>query len=116
MQVNIVGTQHLLEACRAHEPAALVIASSAAVYPIADGPNAEGNPAGPTDIYGLSKWVNEMQLELFRPTDPRTRCAAARLFNVFGPHETNPHVVPEILTQMMIGPGQLTLAECQTQT
>src|SRR5262249_34944828 len=83
LEVNVVGTQHLLEACLQNEPQRLVIVSSAAVYPIRDGANAEDDLAAPTDIYGLSKWVNEKQLEQFAGR-ARTRCAAVRLFNVIG--------------------------------
>jgi len=36
------------------------------------------------------------------------RLLAARLFNVFGPGETNPHVLPDILTQVREG-GPLRL-------
>lgn len=102
MQVNVVGTQNLLEALRLHEPKALVAASTVAVYPIRDEPNAEDDPAGPVDVYGLSKWVNERQVELFA-RQVQTRCAVARLSNVYGPRETNPHVIPEILDQLAAG-------------
>lgn len=108
MHVNVVGTQHVLEACRVTAPAVVVLISSAAVYPIADDPLTEEGPVGPTDIYGLSKWVNEQQLALYAQ-QTSSRCAAARLFNVFGPNETNPHVIPEILTQIMAERGPLAL-------
>ena len=102
MEVNVVGTQALLDACRRYPPSRVVIASSVAVYPIRDGANAEESEIAPVDIYGLSKWVNERQLELFSTETPEsTRCAVARLSNVYGPRETNPHVIPEILDQLM---------------
>lgn len=108
LQVNVVGTQNLLEACRQYEPAKLVLASSAAIYPIRDRANTEDDPAGPTDVYGLSKWVNEQQLQ-FYARQTRTRCAAARFFNIYGPHETNPHVIPEILMQIGKGLDEIAL-------
>jgi UDP-glucose 4-epimerase len=99
LQVNVVGTQILLEALRQQTPQRVVIASSAAIYPIMEGPNHEDDSAGPVDIYGLTKLMNEAQLEVFsRVTE--TLCAAARLFNVFGSNETNPHVIPEIFNQI----------------
>jgi UDP-glucose 4-epimerase len=107
LAVNVVGTQNLLEACRRAEPERLVAISSAAVYPISDVAHQEEDTPGPTDIYGLTKWINEQQLAQFAGK-VRTRCAAARLFNVYGPHETNPHVIPEILRQM--GEGQESIA------
>lgn len=102
MAVNVVGTQNLLESCRKYEPERLVAISSAAVYPISDQAHQEDDLPGPTDIYGLTKWINEKQLAQFA-TKVKTKCAAARLFNVYGPHETNPHVIPEILRQMREG-------------
>jgi UDP-glucose 4-epimerase len=109
LEVNVVGTENLLEACRRFPPRQLVIASTAAVYPISDGIcSEEGTPAGPTDVYGLGKWINEQQLELFaRSAD--TRCAAARISNVYGPRETNPHIVPEIVDQLVNGATELML-------
>jgi UDP-glucose 4-epimerase len=108
LEVNVVGTQHLLDACREHEPDRLVLVSTVAVYPIREGPNAEDDPAGPVDVYGLSKWTAEKQLELFSRR-ARTRCVVARLSNVFGPRETNPHVIPEILDQMLAGRHEIAL-------
>jgi len=102
MEVNVVGTQALLDACRRNPPSRVVIASSVAVYPVRDGANAEESVVAPVDVYGLSKWVNERQLELFSAeVSSETRCAVARLSNVYGPRETNPHVIPEILEQLM---------------
>jgi UDP-glucose 4-epimerase len=108
LQVNVVGTQNLLEACRRHPPTTLVATSTVAVYPIRDGANAETDPAGPIDVYGMSKWFNEQQVELFASQVP-TRCAMVRLSNVYGPHETNPHVLPDILEQVARGQTDIQL-------
>jgi UDP-glucose 4-epimerase len=102
MQVNVVGTQNLLEALCQHPPSSLVIISSMAVYPINDEANNEDDPYEATDIYGLSKIVNEMQLKMFS-RKVTTQCAAVRLSNIYGPNETNPHVIPEILSQIKQG-------------
>src|SRR6266704_2832270 len=70
--------------------------------------NSEDDPYEPTDIYGLSKIVNEMQLKMFS-SKVTTQCAAVRLSNVYGPNETNPHVVPEILSQIKQGSDIIAL-------
>jgi UDP-glucose 4-epimerase len=114
LEVNVVGTQNLIEACRRSEPTGLVIASTGAVYPARDDANAEDNPTGAVDIYGLSKVINEKQLELYA-RDTRTRCAVARLFNVYGPGETNPHVVPEIVDQVARGQDEIGLGNVKPQ-
>jgi UDP-glucose 4-epimerase len=108
LQVNVVGTQNLLEACRRHQPEKVIIASTAAVYSIRDRANGEEDEACPIDIYGLSKWMNEKQLELYA-THTNTRCCAARLFNIFGPGETNAHVVPELMDQVAAGEGEIAV-------
>ncbi len=108
MEVNVVGLENVLAACRKHAPSRIVIASSAAVYPICDGPNREDDEVAPTDIYGLTKWVNERQLRL-HASQTDTRCAAARIANVVGPRETNPHVVPEIVQQLIEGTDEIAL-------
>jgi UDP-glucose 4-epimerase len=108
LQVNVVGTQNLLEALCQYPPSKLVIASSVAVYPVNDKVNSEDDPYEPTDIYGLSKIVNEMQLKMFS-SKVTTQCAAVRLSNVYGPNETNPHVIPEILSQIKQGLDTIAL-------
>lgn len=113
LEVNVTGTQNVLEACRKFPPQSLVIASSAAVYPIHDEACSEETLSpGPTDIYGLSKHINEQQLALFAK-EAGIRCAAARLFNVYGPRETNPHVLPEILRQVLAGTTGLKLGNAK---
>jgi len=109
IQVNIVGTQNLLEALQSHPPTRLVIASTAAVYPPNDLPNREDDRLEPIDIYGFSKLANEHQVRLFAGQQKSCKCIAARLFNVFGPRETNPHVVPEIVRQVFEGQDELDL-------
>lgn len=107
--VNVTGTQVVLEACRVKPPRTVVVASSAAVYPIYDAANSEEAPApGPTDVYGLTKLTNEHQLALYAQQTP-SHCSAARLFNVYGPRETNPHILPEILSQVQQGQRTLKL-------
>ncbi len=110
---NVIGTQNVLDALERTVPQRVVIASSAAVYPIFDQPCREDAvPPGPTDVYGLSKLVNEQQLQQFAARTG-VRCAAARLFNVIGPRETNPHVLPEIVDQVLAGVTTLKLGNVE---
>lgn len=113
VDVNIRGAEVLLDACRRHPPQVVTIASTAAVYPIHDGPCIEATLApNPDDIYGLTKWANERQLALYANQTP-SRCVAARLFNVIGPRETNPHVLPEIVEQLVQGKDTLDLGNVE---
>jgi UDP-glucose 4-epimerase len=103
LSVNAIGTQSLLTALeRAHLPEALVLASTGAVYEPSLAAHHETSPLGPDDVYGLSKLWSEQAVRLW---ERRTgvACGIARLFNVVGPGETNPHLVPEIVSQAARG-------------
>jgi UDP-glucose 4-epimerase len=108
LDVNVVGTQALLEACRETPVDRLVLASSAAVYAVSPEPHDEEARIAPLDVYGLSKRFGEEQVAAFH-RQTGTPCVVARLFNVFGRGETNPHVIPEILRQLREHPDALHL-------
>jgi UDP-glucose 4-epimerase len=110
--INVVGTRNVLAACRAAPPATLLFASTAAVYP--DRPDAltEQIPPGPIDLYGRTKLEGERDVERFA-AETGVRCAIARIFNVVGPRETNPHIVPEIVDQLRAGSSALQLGNLE---
>lgn len=101
--VNIRGTINLVEACkRAGTVKKFLFASTAAVYPISDVAVGENFSVNPLDIYGLSKLAGERIChEFFLETNTDT--IVCRFFNAFGPNETNPHLIPEIETQLKQG-------------
>lgn len=104
LQVNADGTRAVLEATAAlRHPASLVLASSAAVYAPADGPLREQEDSlGPVDIYGYSKrWTEELAAGFTARTE--LAVGIARLFNVFGPGETNAHFIPSLICQLKAG-------------
>lgn len=97
---NVMGCRNLLEALRdLTDLETVLFASSAAVYPPRDEPHSEGSAVGPMDVYGRSKLVGEDLCRLFHQ-DTAVTTAALRLFNVFGPNETNDHLIPAILEQL----------------
>lgn len=98
--VNVVGLQRVLDLSL--ESKGVVIASSAAVYGPNDNLHKETETMSGTDIYGVSKVMNEMVLELWTKWK-KVPARAARFFNVYGPNETNPHIIPEILMQASKG-------------
>jgi UDP-glucose 4-epimerase len=106
---NVMGTRNLLEAlreCRSVEH--VVFGSSAAVYPPRDGANAEDSPVGPMDIYGRSKLLGEDLVRLYHEETGRA-ATSARLFNVYGPDETNDHLIPAIIEQVREGATKIQL-------
>jgi len=108
-RVNTMGTRKLAEAARDLPGLdTMVFASSAAVYPPREGPNSEASDTGPMDIYGETKLVGEDLMRLFhRETGIST--VTVRLFNVYGPSETNEHLVPAVLGQVRRGDREIEL-------
>lgn len=108
-QVNVMGTRNLLSAAReVSNLETVVFASSAAVYPPREEANTESSQTGPMDIYGETKLVGEDLAELFQK-QTGVPTAATRLFNVYGPNETNEHLIPAILTQIRDGKREIEL-------
>jgi len=98
--VNVMGTRNLLDAARELDGLeTIVYASSAAVYPPRGEANAENSETGPVDIYGRTKLVGEDLVELFHE-ETGVKVRSARLFNVYGPDETNPHLIPAVVEQI----------------
>ncbi|MCB9184786.1 MAG: GDP-mannose 4,6-dehydratase [Flavobacteriales bacterium] len=105
--ININGTINVLDACAAAGTVKQVfVASTAAVYPVADGPLNEEHATGPMDIYGITKLAAERIAGEFCLRTGITTIVG-RFFNAFGPNETNPHLMPEV--QRQVREGQRTL-------
>ena len=98
-EINLMGTRNILNACRSINPELLFFASTAAVYPINDEKNMEDDEVGPMDIYGITKVMGEDLCKLLY-FETEVDVAVGRLFNIYGPRETNPHVIPEIVEQL----------------
>jgi len=107
--INICGTMNVLDACAAcTDTVRVFVASTAAVYPIADNAVAEDHPTGPMDIYGITKLATERLAGEFQLRTGITT-VVGRFFNAFGPNETNPHLIPEIQRQVLAGERVLRL-------
>jgi len=108
-EVNVMGTRSLLEAAKELKTLdTVVFVSSGAVYPPESGPLGEGSRVGPMDIYGRTKLIGEDLTQLFG-TKSGVSTAAVRLFNVYGPNETNEHLIPAILNQLRAGSRTIEL-------
>ncbi|MDQ6906760.1 MAG: GDP-mannose 4,6-dehydratase [Chloroflexota bacterium] len=108
IDINVTGTQTVFDACAASGAVeSVVIASSAAVYAASEQPLHEESALGPVDIYGHTKlWVEQLAALFHRRTG--IPVGIARLFNQFGPGETNAHLIPTIIEQVRAG-GPLRL-------
>lgn len=113
LEVNGQGTRNVLEAGAQANVSRIILASSAAVYPVSDDACREEMPLGPIDIYGYSKWMGEAILEQTSRAHEISGLAL-RLFNVYGPGETNPHVIPHIVDEIKAG-GRIHLGNLESR-
>ena len=102
IRVNVEGTLAVLNACAASRVQRVVFASSGAIYADSAAPIAETSPVAPVDVYGWSKAFGE-DLCRWIAASKGLAVVSARLFNNFGPRETNPHIIPEIIRQLRAG-------------
>lgn len=103
LDVNVLGLGAVLRSVLELPIKTFVFASSGAVYGFGQEPWPETAVARPGDIYGISKWMGEQLVARFHTDRPDVRTVIARLFNTYGPRETNPHVLPEIITALREG-------------
>jgi GDP-4-dehydro-6-deoxy-D-mannose reductase len=86
LEVNVLGTHHLIEAVRDAAPNARVLnISSAQVYEPSSQPLPEDHPLRPASPYGLSKLAQELVGAAANESPP---VCIARAFNHFGPRQS----------------------------
>ena len=102
--INVQGTDNVIQSCFDNDVQRLVVASSAAVYGNADNLPLKEQDAGQTlSPYAESKWINEQQI-----LDARNNglnATALRFFNVYGvgqrPDGAYAAVVPKFVDMMV---------------
>lgn len=104
--VNVLGTQALLDGAEKAGIKNIVFASSGAVYRWDEGPLDEDKTlTGATDVYSITKLSNEYQLAGWAARTG-ARVHIARLFNTIGTGDPNGHLIPDILEQLSSGAEQ----------
>ena len=112
ISINTLGTANVVRACP--EGSRIVYTSTAAVYAPDSAPHhEERSKVQPMDVYGLTKLHGEDYVRHWAHLRSLQACVV-RLFNVIGPGETNPHVVPAILAQVLKGCSVLRLGNVST--
>ncbi len=113
VRVNVEGTVNVMRAAQKCEGLkGVFFASSAAVYDTTSAFHKETDPTAPSDIYGLSKVLGERVVRHYA-TESNLPYVLGRFFNVFGPEETNPHVIPAVLKQVIEG-GNVRMGRTDT--
>ena len=91
LEVNVLGTKNVLNACLKNNVKKIIIASSSAVY-------GEGLPGiklkedskkNPISPYGESKLVMEQEIAKFLSHHSNVECTILRFFNIFGIGQSN---------------------------
>lgn len=109
LQVNIIGSNHVLNACCANLVKRFVFASTGAIYdPLITSSLSEETTIKAVDVYGISKHACENLVEYY-VIKKGIQGVVARLFNTVGRRETNSHVVPAIFNQLVNGNRQVRL-------
>lgn len=103
LDVNVLGLDAVIRAVRPAPLKTFVFPSSGAIYGFGDEPWPESSPSCPDEIYGISKWMDEQIMARFHADRPEVRTVVARLFNTYGPRETNPHVLPDVMSRLREG-------------
>lgn len=110
VDINVRGTQSIIEASREVDYTSFWFASTGDVYKTTEEPLVEDlTPTEPYNIYGTTKFMGEQLLRLESELHRGRAYIAGRLFNLIGPRETNPHIIPEIIKQLKKNPNELTL-------
>lgn len=81
--INVNGTNNILEGCRKNAVKAFVFSTSSAVYGDKDGVSCEDDSLNPTSPYAISKVKGEEACKLYA-TNFAMNIACLRYFNVYG--------------------------------
>lgn len=99
LEVNLSGTNALMRVSQQIGVKHFVFLSSGAVYADSSQSLSEDSRTAPVDIYGWSKYFGE-DLCRWYASQKKMKVTVTRLFNTYGPRETNAHIIPEILEQL----------------
>ena len=103
LEVNVMGTMRVLEACRGGQVSAVVYASSFEVYGRPESSRIdEDHPTRPLSDYGATKLAGEDHLLAFA-YEETTRVVALRMPAVYGPGEKTPRLLPSCLGKVARG-------------
>jgi UDP-glucose 4-epimerase len=110
---NILSTINILNCI--DQDTKFIFTSSAAVYSPSDVALIEDeSKIAPVDVYGFTKLHGEDYVRLYTKRHNLDSCIV-RLFNVIGPGETNPHILPEIFSQLKNGSLELNLGNIESK-
>lgn len=115
LRINVEGTAAVIESCLSLPKVKILLASTGAIYRSTPDPlNEDFEESLPTDIYGESKYLMEELLN-FYSSFSNTSFIIARLFNNYGPYETNPHLIPHIIESLHKNRHEVVLGNIESK-
>jgi len=110
LRSNVAGTDNLLSAAASlSNPPSVVMAGSGSEYAAQSRPLTEDDPIRPASPYGISKAAAAFCAANYATSMPIT---VLRIFNVYGPGERLPRLLPYIVQNAKLGnPVKLTACE-----
>lgn len=113
--VNLQGTYNLLMAAKLCDVKRMVYISSTEVYGHLEQSETFSESAHyqPLNTYAVSKLAADRLCFTFN-VEHQIPVVIARIFNTYGPRETHPYIIPEIITQLDRGPV-LTLGNLRAE-
>jgi UDP-glucose 4-epimerase len=103
VNVNIAGLCNVLAAADQAQLDFVLFASTADVYASAQHSIAEDDTTSPSSVYGASKLLGERLVAEWAAQRASRRATSVRIFNVYGPGDGNPHVVPDLVEALRRG-------------
>ena len=103
VNVNIGGLCNVLAAADGAQLNFVLFASTADVYAPAQRALAEDDPTSTSSVYGASKLLGERLVAEWAARRTSRRATSVRIFNVYGPDDGNPHVIPDLVEGLRHG-------------
>jgi nucleoside-diphosphate-sugar epimerase len=102
-EINLIGNYNILQAARNHSVKRVLYVSSTEVYgKIASERATELEPLLPVNTYAVSKLAADRLCYTFS-VEHSVPVIIARIFNCYGPRESEPYIIPEIIAQLHRG-------------
>jgi len=100
LEINLKGTQNILDAFNCSERAhKFIYSSTGKVYgEIKQVPITEKSPTKPLNILGKSKLITEQLIDFYSDSDKDF--TIFRIFQIYGPNQQNNFLIPTILSQV----------------
>lgn len=101
-EINAMGALKVIQAAQEAGAKKILQVSSAEIYGKMDGKKNEDTPIEPHSTYGVAKVFADGMVQV-RAREAQCPVIAMRQFNCYGPRETHPYVIPEIISQLSRG-------------